>query len=123
MPKRLLGLRRSQAILPLEEDESGFERRIDPRHDFTGHDVRMFFGKMGYMLRLKDLSCKGLCGLTDAPVAPGEIVSVVLEEPEHVAAEIRWVRNALIGAAFLEPIEAEQMQKFRLKVQRWKRRR
>ena len=121
MARRLLRAWRSEDLLP-PQDESDLDRRLDTRHDFTGYDVRMLFGGMPFVLRLKDLSCTGVCALTDAPVAPGEVVTVMFEERGAAAAQVRWVRKALIGAAFLDPLTPEQLHKIRLKARNCKRR-
>lgn len=83
------------------------ERRHDLRHDLTGMDVRLLAGKVQYVLHLKDLSCTGLCALTDAPLAPGDRVYLLFEQMEPCEVEICWTRRALFGAAFTKQLSLE----------------
>jgi hypothetical protein len=83
------------------------ERRLDERHDFTGHVSSLFFGIIQYELHLKDLSCKGASGLTDAPLKRGQLIGVEIGRKHFVTAEVRWTRNSKAGVAFLEPLEYE----------------
>jgi hypothetical protein len=83
------------------------ERRIEQRLDFIGTDIGLLFDGTRYTLRLKDLSSFGLCGLTDAPLAQGQMTCLLLPDCEPIAAEIRWVRKTLIGAAFPTPLAAD----------------
>ncbi len=85
----------------------GDNRRIAERHDFTGSQMKLLVDGMHFIVHLKDLSATGLCGLTDAPLAPGQMVCLVLDKWDPVAAEIKWIRKALIGAAFSEPLPGE----------------
>ena len=88
------------------------DRRIDVRVELPSTAVAMVAGGIRFELRLKDLSRYGLCGLTDAPLAPGETVFLLFEEAAPVAAEIRWIRRALVGAAFAEPLPVPLLRKF-----------
>lgn len=89
------------------------DRRIDPRHDLVGAEVKLLFDATVFTIRLKDLSCTGFCGLTDAPLAPGQRVCLLFDQYETVIAEIRWIRKALIGGAFPEPLPRDQVRRFR----------
>lgn len=85
-------------------DAAELERRLSERCDFTGKQVRMMLGRAPHALHLKDVSCKGACGLTDAPVYVGQKVRIELNRDMQPLAEVRWVRKALIGVAFGEPL-------------------
>ena len=87
-----------------QPSSDGDNRRIAERHDFTGAQSKLLIDGMHFTVHLKDLSSTGLCGLTDAPLAPGQMVCLLLEKWEPVAAEIKWIRKALIGVAFAEPL-------------------
>jgi hypothetical protein len=89
------------------------ERRIDERLNFVGTDTFLLMDGTRFTLRLKDLSSFGLCGLTDAPVAPGQMVCMLLSDGQPLAAEIRWIRKSLIGAAFPTPLAAECVHRLR----------
>ena len=80
------------------------ENRRAERHDLTGAQMKLLVEGINYTVHLKDLSATGLCGLTDAPLAPGQIVCLLIEKSDPVAAEIKWIRKALIGAAFTQPL-------------------
>lgn len=84
----------------------GDNRRAE-RHDFTGAQTKLLLDGMHFTVHLKDLSATGLCGLTDAPLAPGQMICLLLEKWDPVAAEIKWIRKALIGVAFSEPLPTE----------------
>lgn len=86
------------------------ERRIDVRHELPSTEVSILAGGMRFALRLKDLSSRGLCGLTDAPLAPGQTVFLLSGCAEPLPAEIRWIRRALIGAAFADPVPPEVLE-------------
>lgn len=83
------------------------DNRRAERHDLTGIEVKLLCDGMHFTIHLKDLSTTGLCGLTDAPLAPGQMVFMLLDKWEPVAAQIRWIRKALIGASFPEPLAPE----------------
>ena len=86
---------------------AGDDNRRAERHDLTGAEIKLLCDGLQFTVRLKDLSCTGICGLTDAPLAPRQVVALMLDKWEPVQAQIRWIRNALIGASFLEPIAPE----------------
>ena len=81
------------------------ERRLDERHDFTGFASSLFCGIAKYELHLKDLSCKGASGLTDAPLKRGQLIGIEVDKKRFTTAEVRWTRNSKAGVAFLEPLD------------------
>jgi hypothetical protein len=87
--------------------------RILPRHDLTGEELGLLVDAVRYKLRIKDLSRTGLSGLTDAPLAPGQKVFLMFEGVDGHAAQICWIRNARMGAHFLEPLTAEELGRLR----------
>ena len=91
----------------LSQSTGAADNRRAERHDFTGAQTKLLIDGMHFTVHLKDLSATGLCGLTDAPLAPGQMVCLLLEKWEPVAAEIRWIRKALIGVSFTEPLPSE----------------
>jgi hypothetical protein len=112
---RLAALLRS-ALAGGEENapaEEGSERRILPRHDLSGEELGLLVDGVRYKLRIKDLSRTGLCGLTDAPLAPGQKVFLMFEGVDGHAAQICWIRNARMGAHFLEPLTTEELGRLR----------
>jgi hypothetical protein len=80
--------------------------RAAPRFPVLGQDVTILMDARHHLVRLKDMSVSGLCGLTDAPLIPGQTVCFIIEE-EPIAAEIRWIRRTLIGAQFTDELDAE----------------
>jgi hypothetical protein len=99
--------------LAFSSSEDPDNRRIAERHTLTGTQLRLLLDGTQYTVHLKDLSSTGLCGLTDAPLARGQMVCLLLGKYEPIAAEIRWIRNTLIGAAFTEELPFEQVSKLR----------
>ena len=97
----------------ISTDPKAGDRRLDPRHDATGEHVRRLVRKMQYVLHLKDLSCTGLCALTDAPLAPGDRAFLLFDDEEPLEAEVRWVRKARFGASFCEPLPLETLRRLR----------
>jgi hypothetical protein len=79
------------------------------RHGCAGLDTKILVDGLLFIVRLKDLSCTGLCGITDAPLSPGRTVCLLFERWDPVAAEVRWIRKSLIGLSFNEPLPAEQI--------------
>lgn len=97
----------------LSSEEAEAERRINRRHDLTGLDTRLIAEGLPWVLRLKDLSCTGICGLTDAPLVVGQSICVRFDGQDEVPGHIRWIRRTLIGAAFEEPIDPKWIDKLR----------
>ena len=110
---------RAAAAMAADHDKSAVplasERRIEVRHPVAGAEARLLFDGMHYALRLKDLSIYGLCGLTDAPIAPGQIAAILFEAEDAREVEIRWVRRTLIGLAFLRPLPSDLVHKMRVR--------
>lgn len=98
---------------PVEEAADGANRRIAERHDLTGTEVKLLIDGIHFTVHVKDLSKTGLCGLTDAPLAPGQMVCLLLDRNEPVAAEIKWIRRALIGVAFSDPLADDMVNRMR----------
>ena len=59
---------------------AGDANRRAERHDLTGAEVKLLCDGIQFMIRLKDLSCTGICGLTDAPLAPRQVVGLMLDK-------------------------------------------
>jgi len=94
-----------------EREEEPVDRRIVRRYLLPGSKARILVEGLPYDLHLKDLSWRGLCGLTDAPVARGQQVVVHLADGETMDAEIRWARAVIVGAVFREALPDETMQR------------
>lgn len=87
------------------------ERRLDKRHDFRGHNIGIRDRRTPSVLHLKDMSCKGACGIIDMPIAAGAMVFLEIRKKRFTAAEVRWVRNALIGLRFYRPLDPDLVEK------------
>lgn len=75
------------------------------RFDFAGAEVFLFTAAGDrYRLRLRDLSCIGLGGLTDAALSMGERVFVQLEEMLMPAADVGWTAGAMAGFKLVDPL-------------------
>lgn len=92
-------------------DAEDRERRMDVRHDFTGAQLPIRDRKLQSTLHLKDLSCRGACGITDMPIAVGAVLFMQVQKPHYHAAEVRWVRNSLIGLQFIRPLDLDRVEK------------
>lgn len=108
-PLKFLGLG-GGADAPAPAGGSIRDRRAE-RYDLTGTMMNILVDANHYTLHLKDISACGLCGLTDAPLAPDQLVCLYLTKTDPVTLRIRWIRRALIGASFPEPLAEEMMQK------------
>jgi len=95
------------------EDEvvSYEEARLSVRHDFCGHRGVIRSRRTMAFIHMKDLSCRGACGLTDLPVAVGAMVFLTLQKGRWHAAEVRWVRNVMVGLRFYRPLDPEMVAK------------
>jgi hypothetical protein len=81
------------------------DRRRSGRVQMPGAELFLFMeGDQRFRLRLRDLCCSGLSGLTDAPLNVGETLVVQLEEMLMPAAQVVWTRRALTGLTFINPI-------------------
>lgn len=85
-------------------DDSGDERREDPRFPFEGREVSVRARGVSASFRIKDISCGGACGVTGIPVPVGGTVSIVLPDLPPRTAEVRWVRNMTMGLKFDKPL-------------------
>jgi hypothetical protein len=112
----LTNLKRWAEALIGDADEDALEaavheRRFD-RYDLTGKSVALRLGPAPFTLHLKDVSCSGACGLTDAPVRPGQVVRIDLNRDVRPVAEVRWVRKTFIGVAFEEPLSSAFLSRY-----------
>ena len=106
---RHVGLHRHPKSVPGEETPA--DRRIVRRYLLPGSKARLLVEGQAFDLQLKDLSWRGLCGLTDAPLARGQAVVVLLADGEQIEAEIRWARASVVGAVFHEGLPDETLQR------------
>lgn len=98
---------RSAVGLGADDAPSFEERRRDPRCDFVGHQIAIRSRRIQAMLHLKDVCTHGAAGISDTPFAVGDTVFLQLKKPRFHAAEVRWVRNFMIGFEFYRPLEPE----------------
>ena len=111
-PLSFLGLGRAEPEVPEAETEAArIKRQRAMRHNLTGTTMKLIVDSNPFTLHVKDLSASGLCGLTDAPLAVHQLVSLHLTKTDRVAVQIRWIRRALIGAAFMEAIPDDTMER------------
>ena len=104
-----------------EDDPSN--RRVADRMPFQGAEVFLFLDWFSnakgakepekFTLRIKDLSLTGISGLTDAPIGPGDVVFVQLEEILIPAAEVVWFRRTLVAFHFIEPLELKKLKRLK----------
>ena len=93
---------------PVAGDDT--DRRQTERFHFTGAEVFLFLpSDQSYRMRLRDVSCEGLSGITDAPVSPGELVMVQFEETFMPAAHVSWTRNAWVGLSVVNPLPTARL--------------
>lgn len=115
-PLRIWEKLRSAGVFgPAGDKPDWADRRVDTRHDFTGRDVRLRLGRFEYRMHLKDLSCSGASGLTDAPLRVGQSVYLEIDKDNHAWAEVRWTKRAFVGLAFEEPVAAAIVRLLRLR--------
>ena len=100
-----------EAVAAPSDDAADLERRLDKRHDFSGHQVGIRDRRLQSVIHLKDLSCKGACGITDMPIAPGSMVFLEIRKKRFTAAEVRWVKHSLIGLRFYRPLQPDLVEK------------
>ena len=87
------------------------EDRGSTRFDFAGAEVFIFRpDDQCFRLRLRNVSCTGLSGLTDAPLSVGELVLVQFEETLMPAAHVTWTRNSSVGLEMVNPLPIARMQ-------------
>lgn len=104
--------RLKQLVEKPETAESAENRRVAARYDMVGMRIVLLVDARQYTVHLKDLSSTGMCGLTDAPLTPGQRVCFMFDQ-EPVPAEICWIRRALIGARFPGHLTEEQLKRLR----------
>jgi len=94
---------------PPETDD---ERRGAERFWFAGAEVFLFLtGDQCFRLRLKDVSCTGLSGLTDAPLSVGELAMIQFEETLMPAAVVSWTRHSSVGLTMVNPIPPSRLRR------------
>jgi len=87
------------------EDLRGFER-----FPFPGAVIYLFLSdQQRFIMRLRDVSCSGLAGLTDAPISVGELVVVQFEETLMPAAHVVWTRNTTVGLKLVNALPPSRM--------------
>jgi hypothetical protein len=91
------------------EEEEPVDRRLARRYLLPGSKVRIVVDGLAFDLHLKDLSWRGLCGLTDAPLARGQAVVILFAGGYQMEAEIRWARTVVVGAVFRDVLPDETM--------------
>ena len=107
LSRHLARHRRTCGSLP--EEEEPVDRRLARRYLLPGSKVRVVADGIAFDLHLKDLSWRGLCGLTDAPLARGQAVTIVFASGQQAQAEVRWSRTVVMGAVFRNPLPDETM--------------
>lgn len=113
-PLSFLGLGRATPATPETEAEAEaarIKRQRAMRHTLTGATMKLIVDSNPFTLHVKDLSASGLCGLTDAPLAPEQTVIAHLAEYDQVPIQIRWIRRTLIGASFFERLPDERLER------------
>ena len=85
------------------QDEA--ERRDSYRFPMEGHMASVRQGDAKSEMRLKNLSMGGASGLTQLPVAVGEILLVDLPEDMRRRAIVRWVSGTAVGVKFVTPLD------------------
>jgi hypothetical protein len=88
------------------------ERRLDTRHNFAGYRVGIRDRRVQSFIGLKDMSCRGACGISEMPLSVGSIIFIEIRKKRFHAAQVRWVRNALVGLQFFRPLQPEMVEKF-----------
>jgi hypothetical protein len=104
------------SVAPAERRDSEMlsphDQRLSVRHDMCGHRGVIRSRRTMAFIHLKDLSCLGACGITDLPVAVGAMVFLTLQKGRWHAAEVRWVRNVMVGLRFYRPLDPDGVEKF-----------
>lgn len=93
-----------------EEQRRPVYPRADMRIPLIGQNITILMDARHYLVRLKDLSASGLCGLTDAPLIPGQQLCFMIDDLP-VAGEVRWIRRTLIGAQFSDPLDDDTIRR------------
>jgi hypothetical protein len=113
LSKHLAALRRTHGAI----DEETIDRRLARRYLLPGSKVRILVEGLPFDLHLKDLSWRGLCGLTDAPLARSQSVVVLFADGQQIGAEVRWARTVVVGIVFHETLPDETMRRLWRKYQ------
>lgn len=87
------------------------EKQLSNLYDMCGYRGVIRSRRTMAFIHLKDLSCFSACGITDLPVAVGAMVFLTLKKGRWHAAEVRWVRNVMIGMRFYRPLDPELVEK------------
>jgi hypothetical protein len=89
------------------EDLRGHER-----YPFPGAVIYLFLSdQQRFVMRLRDVSCSGLAGLTDAPISVGELIVVQFEETLMPAAHVVWTRNTTVGLKLVNALPEARMRR------------
>jgi hypothetical protein len=91
---------RQSSVAVAESPVDPAELRAYFRWSFKGEPFPCHMGKKEFVLRLKDLSRGGACGLVDEPFAVGDYFFIRLADNVVVEAEVRWVKRVMIGVKF-----------------------
>lgn len=83
---------------------SAEDRRTYPRYGFCGSEFAGRVEKDRFLIRLRDLSCRGASCFSENPLRQGDLIYVELARSLCVAAEVRWVRHLVVGLQFLNPL-------------------
>jgi hypothetical protein len=94
-----------------DDDTPPRDRRAEGREDFCGHKVIVRQRRSLGILHLKDVSSRGVCGLTDMPLAVGSMVFLGLGKPHFRAAEVLWTRRLTVGLQWFRPLKPELLEK------------
>ena len=94
-----------------DEEVSQEDPRLSVRHDFCGHRGVIRSRRTMAFIHMKDLSCRGACGLTDLPIPVGAMVFLTLQKGRWHAAEVRWVRNVMVGLRFYRTLDPDMVEK------------
>ena len=84
--------------------------RSHERYPFPGGVIYLYLSdQQRFIMRLRDVSCSGLAGLTDAPISVGELVVVQFEETLMPAAHVVWTRNTTVGLKLVNALPPARM--------------
>ena len=111
---------RQQALLGKVASSTAIEEPVAPlvahheeeeRYEVEDWDVTLLVGRLPFQMHVRDLSCRELSGLTDAPVAQGQLLHVELVNIGRRQAQVRWVNSRFAGLYFLTPLPARFVRK------------
>lgn len=96
------------------DEESAAERREGERSPMPGAELYLFLeNDVRCRLKVRDLGCTGLSGLTDTPLQTGQMIVVQLEEMLMPSAEVIWTRRFMVGFHFVTPLPGAKLQRIR----------